>query len=93
MLALPEDTPLTDLGALAGYDLSKLPDAKRAGEEIIRIIQQELLLRFGSKEVATIPEEEAQKLLVGVSTHILLVGIAIHPQLSRSSINVHMHLL
>ena len=60
---------MTDLGALAGYDLSKLPDAKRAGEEIIRIIQQELLLRFGNKEVVTIPEEEAQKLLVGVGTH------------------------
>ena len=64
---------MTDLGALAGYDLSKLPDAKRAGEEIIRIIQQELLLRFGNKEVATIPEEEAQKLLVGVGTHNYLL--------------------
>ena len=66
--ALPADTPLTDLGALASYDLGKLPDAKKTGEEIIRIIQQELLLQFGSKETAVVPEEHAQRLLVGVSS-------------------------
>ena len=66
-LALPADTPLTDLGVLASYDLSKLPDAKKSGEEIIRVIQQELLLQFGSKETAVIPEEHAQRMLVGVS--------------------------
>ena len=56
---------------MASYDLDKLPDAKKTGEEIIRIIQQELLLQFGSKETAVVPEEHAQRLLVGVSSLIL----------------------
>ena len=71
--ALPADTPLTDLGALASYDLNKLPNAEKSGEEIIRIIQQELLLQFGSQETAVVPEEHAQRLLVGVSSLLLVL--------------------
>ena len=66
---MPPDTPLSDLGALAAYDLSKLPDAHKSGEDIIRDIQAELLTRFGSAEAAVISEENAQKLMVGVSNH------------------------
>ena len=74
--ALPPDTPLSDLGALAAYDLSKLPDAHKSGEDIIRDIQSELLTRFGSEEAAVISEENAQKLMVGVC-----IAFFIHPSM------------
>ena len=74
--ALPPDTPLADLGALAAYDLSKLPDARKSGEDIIREIQQELLTRVGSAESAVIPEQDAQRLMVGVSTCTIVIHIS-----------------
>ena len=52
---------------MAAYDLNKLPDARKSGEDIIREIQQELLTRVGSSESAVVPEEDAQRLMVGVS--------------------------
>ena len=67
--ALPPDTPLLDLGALAAFDLSKLPDARKSGEDIIRDIQQEMLTRMGSAEAAVVPEQDAQRLMVGVSDY------------------------
>ena len=70
-LALPPDTPLADLGALAAYDLNKLPDARKSGEDIIREIQQELMMRVSSAETAVVPEKDAQCLMVGVSCVIL----------------------
>ena len=73
--ALPPDTPLADLGALAAYDLNKLPDARKSGEDIIREIQQELLTRVGSAESAVVPEQDAQRLMVGVSTCTIMVHI------------------
>ena len=75
--ALPPDTPLADLGALAAYDLNKLPDARKSGEDIIREIQQELLTRVGSSESAVVPEQDAQRLMVGVRTCIII--FLIHP--------------
>ena len=71
ILALPPDTPLSDLGALAAFDLSKLPDARKSGEDIIRDIQQEMLTRMGSAEAAVVPEQDAQRLMVGVSGYKL----------------------
>ena len=64
---LSDDTPLTDLGKVASFDMSKLPDLHKSGEDIIREINAELLSKFSSVEVGVIPEDEAQHGMVGVS--------------------------
>ena len=79
----PRTPLLADLGALAAYDLNKLPDARKSGEDIIREIQQELMMRVSSAETAVVPEKDAQCLMVGVSctilyTHIFLKFSAYH---------------
>ena len=85
--ALPPDTPLADLGALAAYDLNKLPDARKLGEDIIREIQQELMMRVSSAETAVVPEKDAQCLMVGVSWVILLLHFLYIFQSNSKDIN------
>ena len=58
---------MTDLGKVAAFDMSKLPDLHKSGEDIIREINAELLSKFSSAEVGIIPEDEAQRGMVGVS--------------------------
>ena len=64
--ALPDDTPLVDLGLLAGFDFKKLGSMRKEGESVVREIIQELLTSFSHLEVVMLPEEPAQQLLVGV---------------------------
>ena len=52
---------------MASFDISKLPDLHKSGEDIIREINAELLTKFSSAEVGIIPEDEAQRGMVGVS--------------------------
>ena len=65
--ALPDDTPLIELGPLAGFDFKKLGSMRKEGESVVREIVQELLTSFSHLEVAMLPEQPAQQLLVGVS--------------------------
>ena len=74
-IGLSDDTPLTDLGKVASFDMSKLPDLHKSGEDIIREINAELLTKFSSAEVGIIPEDEAQRGMVGVSIrHIFFLS-------------------
>ena len=66
--ALPDDTPLIELGPLAGFDLKQLGSMRKEGEDIVREIVQEMLNKFSHLEMALLPEGPAQQLLVGVST-------------------------
>ena len=72
---LSDDTPLTDLGKVASFDISKLPDLHKSGEDIIREINAELLTKFSSAEVGVIPEDEAQRGMVGVGIILLYFQI------------------
>ena len=68
--ALPDDTPLIELGPLAGFDFKKLGSMRKEGESVVREIVQELLTSFSHLEVAMLPEQPAQQLLVGVSRRL-----------------------
>ena len=58
-----------NLGALAVFDEKKLPDIKQFGESIIREFWQVMLKEWSTQERAAIPDDLAQKLLVGVCVH------------------------
>ena len=77
--ALPDDTPLIDLGPLAGFDFKKLGSMRKEGESVVREIVQELLTSFSHLEVAMLPEQPAQQLLVGVSKWCLQSPTRVSP--------------
>ena len=71
-LDLPADTPLTDLSKLVDLDMKKLPDPEESGDRCIRKIQEFLIHEMSNTECGVLPEDKLQRLLVGVSTLILL---------------------
>lgn len=55
-----------NLSALAAFDEQKLPNIKQLGENIIHTFQQAMMKEWNAAEQVVLPEDLAQRLLVGV---------------------------
>ena len=71
-LALPPNAKLHNLLSLAAKDLAITPSPEEMGASLLVQHQKLMLEHFGHKEMAILPEDIIQHLLLGVSSLILL---------------------
>ena len=64
---LPKGSRVHNLAGLATFDEDKLPEIHELGEGIVWKFQQIMLCEWKQEKMAVIPDDLAQKLLVGVS--------------------------
>ena len=63
---LPADSIVHSLLDLDKYDVDKLPDAHKTGEDMLRRHQELMMKHWGTKDSAVLPDDVIQKLLLGV---------------------------
>ena len=88
---IPADDKIFDLDEAINLDTSKI-QTETTGEKIVKQIQEWLLTKVNSSETAVLPEDKMQKLLVGVSSsiivpfpsdHVLPIGLPFRPSFNR----------
>ena len=81
MVDLKEGKVSANLAALTAFDTAMIGAKSDAtGADIARAFKESMVAEFGSLELATIPEDMAKEMLLGVSIQALLsTSTLLHP--------------